>query len=57
METQSVQGNLDADGTVEPTCRRCLADFQTIRIMMDPATGRSVRIFECDDCGQQTWDD
>ena len=40
-----------------PTCRNCLASVRLIRSMMDSATGRHVRMFECDDCGQRTWDD
>jgi hypothetical protein len=39
------------------TCQKCLATVQFIRSIMDPVTGRAVRIFECGDCGQRTWDD
>jgi hypothetical protein len=45
------------DPVTEPVCQKCLATVRFIRSILDPATGRSVRIFECDDCGQRTWDD
>jgi hypothetical protein len=45
------------DGPAEPTCRHCLADVRLVRSILDSVTGRLVRMFECDDCGQRTWDD
>jgi hypothetical protein len=41
----------------EQTCRNCLAPINLIRTMVDSITGRTARVFECDECGQRTWDD
>ena len=56
------ENSLQADFAVEDSpvhlsCQKCLATVQFIRSIMDPVTGRAVRIFECGDCGQRTWDD
>lgn len=45
------------DFAVEQTCRDCLATTDLVRTIMVPATGRTVRMFECSDCGHRTWDD
>jgi hypothetical protein len=45
------------DASPAPACSRCLAVIQQVREIMDPATGHTVRMFECGDCGQRSWDD
>jgi hypothetical protein len=55
MDTQSDQHTIEIED--RPICHNRLADVRLARIILDPATGRLVRMFECDDCGQRTWDD
>ena len=56
--------NRDAHGTLEldepvqeAACRQCQTVARLVRTIMDSATGRSVRMFECSDCGMRMWDD
>jgi hypothetical protein len=56
--------NSEAHGTLEldepvhqAACRQCQTAARLVRTIMDSATGRSVRMFECSDCGTRTWDD
>jgi hypothetical protein len=41
----------------ERTCRQCHTAVRLVRTFMDSSTGRSVRMFECAECGARTWDD
>jgi hypothetical protein len=52
MREQQVEALEDV--ATEPACQKCPATVRLVRSIMDPTTGRSVRIFECDDCGQRT---
>jgi uncharacterized protein with PIN domain len=45
------------DFSSKPTCRTCLAQLNPVRAILDTATGRNVRMYECDDCGQRFWQD
>ena len=37
-------------------CQRCDAQPRLVRQILDPRTGRSIRMFECK-CGERTWSD
>jgi hypothetical protein len=41
----------------ERVCRHCESVVRLVRTIMDSPTGRSVRMFECAECGLRTWDD
>ena len=45
------------EATDETACRQCRTAARLVRTIMDPATGRSIRMFECSDCGVRTWED
>jgi hypothetical protein len=56
--TDNVKADLlTVDSNEVPPCPNCLSEVRQVRSMMDPMTGRAVRMFECDDCGQRGWDD
>ena len=38
----------------EPPCGKCGAQPMIVRKMMDPKTGKTVRMFECQ-CGARSW--
>jgi hypothetical protein len=55
IQTKSSQERDDFAG--EHTCCKCLATINLVRAIVDSKTGRTVRMFECSDCGQRTWED
>ena len=42
--------------TQDRRCPRCDAQPRLVRQILDPRTGRSIRMFECK-CGERTWSD
>jgi hypothetical protein len=40
---------------VEPHCRRCGAVVCIVETILDPRTGRGVRMYKCE-CGERIWD-
>jgi hypothetical protein len=43
-------------GRSEPHCRRCGAQLHRAQSLLDPRTGRTVRLFICA-CGEALWPD
>jgi hypothetical protein len=39
----------------EPHCRRCGALVWIVETILDPRSGRAVRMFKCE-CGERIWD-
>jgi len=40
-----------------PRCPTCAAFPRLTILMLDPRTSRTVRLFNCDKCGERNWDD
>jgi hypothetical protein len=40
-----------------PSCRTCAAPSRLIMTMLDTRTGKPIRLYKCQNCGQRIWDD
>ena len=47
---------ISAKDVVGVRCPKCVAQPKLIGRMLDPRSGHTVRVFECE-CGEQTWTD
>jgi hypothetical protein len=46
------QVNFEIEPAEDRKCQRCRATIKLARKLLDPSTGREVRMFECTTCGQ-----